>query len=139
MSRDNSIKIVLIVVILLFSSGIYYFYENQSDQDSSERNSVKRPKESRPPEDFFVEAVSKSKYEPAMLNIRVGDTVTWKNVHEEAHTVSSGNFTNNNEVYFHQMLLPGESFSVTFEEPGVFSYSCLIKFHGMNGVIRVQE
>ena len=74
-----------------------------------------------------------------MLEIRVGDTVTWKNVDEEAHTVSSGNFTNNDEVYFHQMLLPGESFSVTFEEPGVFTYSCLIKFHGMYGGIRVQE
>jgi len=132
LNRDNSIKIVLLLVILLFSSGIYYFYDSENNQNSSER-------ESRPPKDFFVEAVSKSEYDPAMLEIRVGDTVTWKNVDEEAHTVSSGNFTNNDEVYFHQMLLPGESFSVTFEEPGVFTYSCLIKFHGMYGGIRVQE
>ena len=88
MNRDNSIKIVLLLVILLFSSGVYYFYADENNQSSSER-------ESRPPKDFFVEAVSKSKYDPAMLDIRVGDTVTWKNVDEEAHTVSSGNFTNN--------------------------------------------
>ena len=91
LNRDNSIKIVLLLVILLFSSGIYYFYDSENNQNSSER-------ESRPPKDFFVEAVSKSEYNPAMLEIRVGDTVTWKNVDEEAHTVSSGNFTSPRKV-----------------------------------------
>ena len=109
--------------------------QQNSENELEEKETVE--KERRPPEEFHVDAVSKSVYTPAMLNIQVGDTVTWTNIDSEVHTVSSANVTSDGGVYFHETLLPGETYSVTFDTPGTYFYSCMIKFHGMTGIIRV--
>ena len=110
--------------------------DNESMQDN---NSAVDEKERREPEEFHVNAVSKTVFEPAMLNLHVGDTVTWTNIDSEVHSVSSSNVTSDGGVYFHKTLLPDETYSVTFDKPGTYFYSCLIKFHGMTGIIRVSE
>lgn len=115
----------LVIVILL---GVGVVMNDNNVPDEVER---------RAPEEFHVDAVSKSVFKPAMLNIQVGDTVTWTNIDSEVHSVSSSNVTSDGGVYFHETLLPDETYSVTFDKPGTYFYSCLIKFHGMTGIIRV--
>ena len=131
--NKNSV-IIGIVIILLLGIGIFLGLDNESMQDN---NSAIDEKERREPEEFHVNAVSKTVFEPAMLYLQVGDTVTWTNIDSEVHSVSSSNVTSDGGVYFHKTLLPDETYSVTFDKSGTYFYSCLIKFHGMSGIIRV--
>ena len=58
---------------------------------------------------------------PAEITIAVGGTVTWTNTDNQAHTAtSSGNFDTGS-------IAAGTSASVTFDEPGTFTYIC--SFH----------
>ena len=133
-SKDRRMSMIIIFVlaglvfVVLAVPGMNMLRQEDSIQDEKER---------RPPEEFHVDVVSKSVYNPAMLNIQIGDTVTWTNIDSEVHTVSSANVTLDGGVYFHDTLLPDEIYSVTFDTPGTYFYSCLIKFHGMTGIIRV--
>lgn len=56
-------------------------------------------------------------FSPASLSVQVGDTVTWTNVDDSPHTVTSGAFVSGN-------LDAGQSFSFTFTEAGTFGYVC---------------
>jgi plastocyanin len=66
--------------------------------------------------------------------VKAGTQVTWKNEDTVAHTVTSdsGAFDSGN-------ILPGQSWSYTFSQPGKFPYYCTL--HGkqmMSGTIEVQ-
>ena len=132
----NKNSVIIGIVIILLGIGIFMSLDNESMQNN---NSAIDEKEKREPEEFHVNAVSKTVFEPAMLNLQVGDTVTGTNIDSEVHSVSSSNVTSDGGVYFHKTLLPDETYSVTFDKPGTYFYSCLIKFHGMTGIIRVSE
>lgn len=56
-------------------------------------------------------------FSPASLSVQVGDTVTWTNVDDSPHTVTSGAFDSGN-------LDAGQTFSFTFTEAGTFDYVC---------------
>lgn len=58
-------------------------------------------------------------FEPAQLEVGVGDTVSWENVGEAGHTVTFDDEDSGD-------LDPGESYSRTFEEAGEFDYVCTI-------------
>mgnify|MGYP000882195984 FL=1 len=143
MSFSKDRRIIVIIVAVVIGLGVIvlgvpdsnFLPQQNSESESEEKEIVEE--ERRPPEEFHVDAVSKSVYTPAMLNIQLGDTVTWTNIDSEVHTVSSANVTSDGGVYFHETLLPGETYSVTFDTPGTYFYSCMIKFHGMTGIVRV--
>ena len=143
MSFSKDRRIIVIIVAVVIGLGVIvlgvpdsnFLPQQNSESESNEKEIVEE--ERRPPEEFHVDAVSKSVYTPAMLNIQLGDTVTWTNIDSEVHTVSSANVTSDGGVYFHETLLPGETYSVTFDTPGTYFYSCMIKFHGMTGIVRV--
>jgi amicyanin len=62
------------------------------------------------------------KYEPKVLTITAGTTVTWVNVDDMPHTV-----TDKNRVAFRSAGLDtGDSFTYTFDKPGSFDYFCTI-------------
>jgi len=143
MSFSKDRRIIVIIIAMVIGLGVIvigmpdsnFLPQQNSESESEEKEIVEE--ERRPPEEFHVDAVSKSVYTPAMLNIQLGDTVIWTNIDSEVHTVSSANVTSDGGVYFHETLLPGETYSVTFDTPGTYFYSCMIKFHGMTGIIRV--
>ena len=143
MSFSKDRRIIVIIIAMVIGLGVIvigmpdsnFLPQQNSESESEEKEIVEE--ERRPPEEFHVDAESKSVYTPAMLNIQLGDTVIWTNVDSEVHTVSSANVTSDGGVYFHETLLPGETYSVTFDTPGTYFYSCMIKFHGMTGIIRV--
>ena len=58
-------------------------------------------------------------FEPAMVMIEPGTTVTWTNAGDRPHTVTAddGSFDSGR-------LDPGETFSYTFDQPGTFTYVC---------------
>ena len=72
-------------------------------------------------------------FTPGTLTVPVGTTVTWGNNDVTAHTVTSdaaGVFNSNN-------VNSGQTFQVTFANPGQFKYHCTIHSF-MNGTIVVQ-
>lgn len=78
-------------------------------------------------------------FQPANLTVKVGDTVTWVNNKLPPHNVM---FEGSGAKYAHDQLMfsPGESYSVTFDEAGDFSYYCAPhRGAGMAGKITVES
>ncbi|HJU14517.1 MAG TPA: plastocyanin/azurin family copper-binding protein [Candidatus Nitrosotalea sp.] len=76
-------------------------------------------------------------YSPTLIDIQVGDTVTWRNDDSAVHTVSSG--TPNLGVDGRMdsgIMNPGSTFSHTFDKAGTYGYYCLIH-PWMTGTINV--
>ena len=73
-----------------------------------------------------------TRFEPATLTIRVGETVRWFNDDALPHTVSAtdGSWDSGN-------LVPGATFERRFDAAGTYAYLC--RYHpGMVGTIEVQ-
>jgi plastocyanin len=73
-------------------------------------------------------------YQPALLTIKVGQTVEWKNVGNSVHHASSDPSTAVNPAELSNpagakpfdsgFLQPGQSFTYTFTVPGTYKYIC---------------
>jgi plastocyanin len=64
---------------------------------------------------------------PDFVEIFVGDTITWFNDDTAAHTVTSGTVTEGPDGFFDSSLVvSGNEFSVTFNQPGTFPYFCMV-------------
>lgn len=88
-------------------------------------------------------------YNPPVISITIGDSVTWYNDDREGHTVTSGegsgrfgwmsdNFGTPDSYFDSDRFMPGDSWSFTFEESGTFSYFCTIH-PWMEGVVIVES
>jgi plastocyanin len=84
------------------------------------------------------------RFDPSNLTIPAGSELTWINDDESPHTVTSGYLTNQGRdgIYdgrFYSGILGTEdSFSHTFNEPGVYSYFCS-PHPWMNGFVFVEQ
>ena len=73
-------------------------------------------------------------FDPAILVVAAGTTVTWKDLGQQLHDVNArdGSFRS-------PLLGPGGTFSFTFTKPGRYSYFCsLHEGDGMIGEVDVQ-
>lgn len=69
-------------------------------------------------------------FEPSSVTISAGETVTWVNEDPVIHNVVGDNFSSGN-------IGEGGTFSHTFDEPGVYEYTCTIH-PGMDGTVVVE-
>lgn len=70
-------------------------------------------------------------YQPNLVQISVGDTVTWTNDDSQPHTVTSGvngqpDGRFNSSPNFNPLLATGQTFEHTFTEAGEYPYFCLL-------------
>jgi len=80
-------------------------------------------------------------FQPEQVTIKAGDTVKWVNNKLAPHNVVFDSSAPNAEQLSHKGLAfaPGESFEVTFSEPGEYSYYCEPhRGAGMNGTVIVK-
>ena len=84
-------------------------------------------------------------FEPYIVNILVGDTVTWTNNDDAIHVVVSGAPNNESfkdfedgEIFDSGFLKSNETFSHKFLEEGVFGYFCTLH-PWMNGFVTVGD
>lgn len=95
-------------------------------------------------------------FAPATLTVASGETITWMNETDETHTVtafeksfpdgaeyfSSGGASTEEEAKDslpNELIDPGESFTVTLDEAGTYSYYCIPHMQdGMRGMIVVE-
>ena len=75
-------------------------------------------------------------FKTTALDVTKGSTVTWSNKDGTTHTVSSGTPPTKDGTFDGQVVAGG-SFSVTFNDPGTFSYFCSIH-NSMTGTITVK-
>jgi plastocyanin len=75
-------------------------------------------------------------YDPMVVTINQGETVRWTNTDPLPipHTVTSGEpeDANAGSIFDSGTLLPGQSFSFTFDTPGTYVYFC--RFHFVEGM-----
>jgi len=85
-------------------------------------------------------ALENFKFDPKEVRISRGTKVTWVNKDSAAHTVNTDNHPEHT-YYLAQNsrdLKQGESYAVTFGEPGIFPYHCTPHAKIMTGTILVE-
>jgi plastocyanin len=78
-------------------------------------------------------------FTPATIEITEGTKVTWRNTDTVAHDVQKSSDAEDFGAPFGVRVPefgPGQSYSFTFDKPGVYFYTCTIHT-GMNGKIQV--
>ena len=69
-------------------------------------------------------AILNYEFSQETLTIKSGTTITWINLDVVPHTVYSGTHENPADFFESGSLRQNESFSYTFNEPGVYVYHC---------------
>ena len=100
--------------------------------------------------------MTEHQFDPKSLTVEAGETVTWENSTDEAHTVtaaqsalpegadyfSSGGAADEDEAtdsVADELIQPGDTFEATFTEPGTYRYYCIPhRADGMEGTIVVE-
>lgn len=67
-------------------------------------------------------------FDPLILNVPVGATVTWKNLDSTLHTVTSGSAESGKSgtIFDSSYLTGGKTFQHTFNSSGTFDYFCTL-------------
>jgi plastocyanin len=78
-----------------------------------------------------VEMVKSYRFDPKVIEINAGDTVTWKNEDNFTHTVQV-------EGQEDHKVDQGETVEVTFETPGTYDYVCTLHSKDMDGTVIVR-
>src|SRR5215204_1940357 len=95
-----------------------------SEGDSQERSSLPIMEEGK-----AISIVGNSggnSYNPNLIEIKVGDTVTWINNDSSPHTVTTSSSSSNDSSFDSGVLRNGEAFSFTFDKEGQYSYFCTL-------------
>ena len=81
------------------------------------------------PAGAFDPANAANVFTPNPLTVAVGTSVSWRNDDSVFHTVTSGTSTGTvgspDGTFDSGEILPGDTFSLTFDEPATFDYFCV--------------
>ena len=78
-------------------------------------------------------------FDPANVTIKAGDTVKWVNNKLPPHNIIFEDKGLANKSHDQLMFSPGESYEMTFDSPGTYSYYCAPhRGAGMAGKVTVQ-
>lgn len=134
-------------LILLIIVGAVVVFSLQPTPTYAENRTVSIPLGAYDPN---LNTPTQTWYNPAIISVKSGDTVTWNNDDKEAHTVTSGigpgrfgwmsgkTFGEPDGMFDSGRFMPGESWSYTFDKPGTFQYFCVIH-PWMEGAVLVDE
>jgi plastocyanin len=78
-----------------------------------------------------VEMVKSYRFDPKVIEVAAGATVTWTNEDNFTHTVQVDGQEDHK-------VGKGESVSITFERPGTYSYVCTLHSQDMDGEVIVK-
>jgi plastocyanin len=78
-----------------------------------------------------VEMAKSYRFSPKVIEIKAGDTVTWKNDDNFTHTVRVEDGPDHKAGR-------GDSVSIRFDKPGTYDYVCTLHSHDMHGQVIVR-
>ena len=134
-------------LILLSLFGVYALVLFSAESAFSEQYNVSIPYGSYDPR---LNTPAEVWFDPPETSILVGDIITWFNDDQEAHTITSGegtgrfgwtrgnDFGTPNGLFDSSRFMPGETWSFTFNEQGIFRYFCVIH-PWMEGIVYVDQ
>ena len=70
------------------------------------------------------------------VEVQAGELITWQNDDSVRHTVTDDT---ENPEFSSDAIQPGDTFSITFDEPGTFQYHCSIHPDRMQGELIISE
>ena len=98
--------------------------ETASDQTASDQSRTDQTGTARPDGEGPVVEIERSRFDTAVLEVEAGTTVVFRNLDGYAHTVTS--FDDAPMAFDSGEFGEGETFEVTFDEPGEYRYFCAI-------------
>lgn len=118
--------IVTVVLVVLAAAGAAVFVTTKDKKDTEVV-----------PTSATVE-ITKDGYMPSTLSVQTGATVTWKNSDDKPHTVESTPYPSHTDLpgLDSKTILPGASYSFTFDQGGSFKYYDGAEMKN-NGVVQV--
>lgn len=78
-----------------------------------------------------VQMAKSYRFDPKVIEIGAGDTVTWTNEDNFTHTVQVDGQEDHK-------VDQGESVEITFDEPGTYDYVCTLHSQDMDGTVIVE-
>jgi plastocyanin len=78
-----------------------------------------------------VEMIKSYRFNPKVIEVKAGDTVTWVNEDNFTHTVQVDGQQD-------RKVGQGESVSITFDTPGSYRYVCTLHSQDMDGEVIVK-
>jgi len=78
-----------------------------------------------------VQMAKSYRFDPTVIKVKAGDTVTWTNNDNFTHTVKVENGPDHK-------VGRGDSVSIRFDKPGTYHYICTLHSHDMHGQVIVQ-
>src|SRR3989344_1506254 len=130
--------IALIVIIFVVVGGAYYLINKDTSGEikvqipTAETNTV--PISDPSAAENASVSIQNFSFNPSVLSIKTGTTVTWTNNDSVPHTVT----TDSGDLLNSSTIAPGQLFSYTFAVPGSVSYHCALH-PSMKGTISVEN
>lgn len=134
----NKLVVSVIVVVILIAGGIFLLTKNNAmnmqNMPAQSTGEEQTNQNNAQPENAAKNAVTIQNYafSPATITVKAGDSVTWTNQDSTGHsaTADDGSFDTG-------VLANGQSKSVTFSNPGTYTYHCSVHPY-MKGTVIVQ-
>ena len=137
--------VLLICLTLIFSASCKVTTPDEIEEDSKD---TAESIDSKPSEDFVdlkgtKEVTINMKdilFDMPNIIIDSGTTVTWVNQDDAGHTVNSDPHPghSNYPPLNSSLLSRGDTFSLTFDEPGLYTYHCSPHYSTMKGSVLVE-
>jgi len=116
------ITILATLVVVILVGWLTLFRDNSS-------NSTKPPS--------YEVKITDTNYKPSNLKIKKGTVVSWKNEGQKDHTVTADD--ENLKGIFSDILLPGKTYTYTFNSTGTFPYHDAINNSSLKGKVTVTD
>ncbi|NND86698.1 MAG: hypothetical protein HKM23_05135, partial [Nitrosopumilus sp.] len=116
--------IIGIAILLIVGITLSYYSIKESPSDSKmiiEADVIMPTKVSRP----GCEEIDRC-YIPSVIEIEKGKKVTWINEDSAFHSVTSGFYDSPTDLFDSGYLDPFESYTLVFDETGVYDYFCTL-------------
>lgn len=123
-------QLVIIAIFLAIAGGIFGIYTLFNDGNNKEKNSISqqqvvtgdaRAAQPEAQSGNVAATISNFKYEPSLIKVKKGSTVTWTNSDDVQHDVTSDSDSELRGLNS-DLLDKGESYSFIFAEAGIYTY-----------------
>lgn len=139
-AHQNRRKIIIIVVVVaVLIVGVAAFAVTNKSQKSDTKTSSDQAPQQITTANVSITASSVS---PATVEIKKGQSVTWKNNDTKDHQIAADPYPTNSslpELGKSVVLKPGDTFSYIYESTGSFSYHDNLDPYKIQGVVVVKE
>lgn len=101
---------------------------------TSEEKDITAQKETPQEKTEFIIEISEGKFKPKVVSVKPGTTVRWVNNDNKPHKVAA-----RDRSFYGTKIVPGESYSFIFNDPGSYEYFDVIFYRTMKGTIIVED